>query len=89
MKYMIDTADIDSIKKLYNFFPLSGVTTNPSILKEAGGKLTKTIDNILKVIGSDMIHVQMISQKSKDIVREAKMYKDYFNTDDSYYDKHK
>ncbi len=74
---MIDTADIDLIKKLYSFFPLNGVTTNPSIsiLKEAGGKLSNTIDNILKVIGNNMIHVQMISQKANDIVREAKIYK--------------
>ncbi len=87
MIYMIDTADIDLIKKLYSFFPLSGVTTNPSILKEAGVKLSKTIDNISKVIGNDMIHVQMISQKANDIVREAKIYKDYFNLDNNYYAK--
>ncbi len=87
MIYMIDSADIDSIKKLFGFFPLSGVTTNPSILNEAGGKLSKTIDNILKVIGNNMIHVQMISQKADDIVREAKIYKEYFNLDNNYYAK--
>lgn len=87
MIYMIDTADVDSIRQIYSFFPISGVTTNPSILRDAGGKLSVTIDKILRIIGNSMIHVQVISQKADDIVREAKRYKDYFDLGDNYYAK--
>ena len=33
MKFLIDDADIERIKKLYHYYPIDGVTTNPSILK--------------------------------------------------------
>ena len=36
MKLIIDDADINSIRKLYEYYPVSGVTTNPSILMKAG-----------------------------------------------------
>ena len=36
MKLIIDDANLDTIKGLYEYFPVDGVTTNPTILaKEA------------------------------------------------------
>lgn len=87
MIYMADTADIAALKRLYDFFPLEGVTTNPTILKLAGEKLSVSIENILKVVGQGMIHVQVMSEEADDIVREAKTYKNYFDIGDNYYAK--
>ncbi len=36
MKLLIDDAHIDAIKRLYEFYPIDGVTTNPSILAKSG-----------------------------------------------------
>ncbi|MBN2165123.1 MAG: fructose-6-phosphate aldolase [Marinilabiliaceae bacterium] len=85
MIYMADTADLAALKSLYNFFPLEGITTNPSILKQSGLKLSIAVDSIKKIIGDGMIHVQVISEKAEDIVREAKVYKNYFDMGDNYY----
>ena len=37
MKLIIDDANIEKIKQLYETFPVDGVTTNPSILARTGG----------------------------------------------------
>ncbi len=84
---MADTADIEALKDLYDFFPLEGVTTNPTILKQAGQTLSKAIDEIKKVIGDGMLHIQVMSETAEDIVKEAKKYKTYFDLGDNYYTK--
>jgi fructose-6-phosphate aldolase 2 len=82
---MADTADISALKKLYDFFPIEGVTTNPTILKQSGNTLSKSIRNIQDVIGSGMLHVQTKSETAEDIVREANIYKDYLDMGDNFY----
>ncbi len=85
MIYMADTADISALKDLYDFFPLGGVTTNPTILKNAGLKLSEVVDRVQGIIGNGMLHVQVISDLADDIVREAKVYKNYFDMGDAFY----
>ena len=34
MKILIDNADIQEIQKAYEYFPITGVTCNPTILKK-------------------------------------------------------
>ena len=87
MIYMADTADLDELRKLYRFFPLEGVTTNPTILKQSGMKFSVAIEAIQELVGNGMVHVQMISNNAEDMVREAKKYKSYFDFGDNFYAK--
>lgn len=87
MIYMADTADIDALRSLYSFFPLEGVTTNPTILMQSGYKLSVAIEGIQELVGSGMVHVQMISADAEDMVREAKKYRSYFDFGDNFYAK--
>jgi len=84
---MADTADIKALKELYDFFPLEGVTTNPTILKQSGMKLSVAIDEVSKIVGDGMMHVQVMSSTSDEIVKEAKKYKTYFDLGDNFYAK--
>lgn len=84
---MADTADLDELRKLYTFFPLEGVTTNPTILKHAGYKLSVAVEGIQELVGNGMVHVQMISSEADDMVREAKKYRTYFDFGDNFYAK--
>ena len=34
MRYMIDTANIEEIKDIIEFFPIEGVTTNPTLVSK-------------------------------------------------------
>lgn len=73
MRLLIDDARIDLIDKAYEFHPLCGVTTNPTILAQVGGNNPFDIlRQIREYILDDQLHVQAISRKAKDIVEEAK-----------------
>ncbi|ULB34034.1 MULTISPECIES: transaldolase family protein [Proteiniphilum] len=85
MIYLADTANINEIKDLFTHFPIEGVTTNPTILAHENEPLSKIIPKIQECIGDKMIHVQTISEKADDILREAKCYKDYFQFDNNYF----
>jgi fructose-6-phosphate aldolase 2 len=87
MIYIADTADITALKELYSFFPLEGVTTNPTILKQSGLKLSVAIKQIAEVIGKGMIHVQVLSNTAEEMVKEARKYKEYFGFENNYYAK--
>ena len=87
MIYMADTADIKALKELYDFFPLEGVTTNPTILKQSGMKLSVAIDEVSKIVGDGMMHIQVMSSTADEIVKEAKKYKTYFDLGDNFYAK--
>lgn len=84
---MADTADLNELRELYAFFPLEGVTTNPTILNHTGQKLSIAIEGIQELVGNGMVHVQMISDESDDMVREAKKYRSYFDFGDNFYAK--
>jgi len=87
MIYMADTANLDELRELYSFFPLEGVTTNPTILSHSGRKLSESIQGIQEIAGTGMVHIQMISADSEDMVREAKKYRSYFDFGDNFYAK--
>ena len=87
MIYMADTANLDELRELYSFFPLEGVTTNPTILSHSVHKLSESIQGIQELVGTGMVHVQMISAETDDMVREAKKYRSYFDFGDNFYAK--
>ena len=73
MKLLIDDARLDEIKKVYEFFPAAGVTTNPSILSKVGGNPFDTLKKIRAFIGEESdLHVQAVSRRAEKIVEEAR-----------------
>lgn len=74
MIYILDTADLEEIRHCNEFYPLSGVTTNPSIISKENTEFWKLVKSIQRIIGSDkMIHIQSVQTKSDKIVDEAKL----------------
>lgn len=73
MKFIIDDADIKKVKDVWEYYPADGVTTNPSILAKSGKNPYVVLKEIREVIGNEKeLHVQVISTKAEDMVREAK-----------------
>ena len=73
MKLIIDDADINSIRKLYEYYPVSGVTTNPSILMKAGRNPFEVLKEIRSFIGKEGdLHVQTIAKDADGIVLDAR-----------------
>ncbi|MDR3651337.1 MAG: transaldolase family protein [Paludibacter sp.] len=85
MIYLADTANIDELKELFYYFPLAGVTTNPTIIAAEKRPLSKVLPDIIEIVGDKMLHVQMISNTAEGMVREAKAYKTKYSLGDNYF----
>lgn len=82
MIYILDTADLAAIKHCNEFYPLSGVTTNPSIIAKEKGDFWQILNEIRGVIGNDkMLHVQTVQTTAKKMVEEAKLIKEKIGGD--------
>lgn len=78
MLYILDTADLYAIRHCNEYYPLAGVTTNPSIIaREKKSDSLKLLKDIRKIIGEEkMLHVQTTQDKAEKIVEEAKLLKE-------------
>ncbi|OGI12551.1 transaldolase [Candidatus Micrarchaeota archaeon RBG_16_36_9] len=84
MRIFLDTAKLDEIKKMSNY--IDGVTTNPSLIKEAISEMNvKTrmedyIGKICEITGNGKpVSLEVISTTEKNMVEEAKFLFDKFN----------
>ena len=53
MEYILDTADIAAIRHCNEFYPVSGVTTNPSIIAKEKRDFWEIVKEIRSIIGPD------------------------------------
>ena len=61
MLYLIDTADREKIRHCCEFFPIDGVTTNPTIISKEKTDFGTLIKDIRNIIGADrMLHLSLI-----------------------------
>ena len=72
MKLLIDDANIEKIKRIYEYYAIDGVTTNPSILAKNGKNPYETLKEIREFIGKDAeLHVQVVSNTAKEMIEEG------------------
>lgn len=72
MKLIIDDAHIEQIKKIYEYYPVDGVTTNPTILAASGRKPYDVLHEIRDFIGADAeLHVQVVAKTADAMVEDA------------------
>lgn len=80
MKYYVDTADFNTVKEAFEFFPLEGVTMNPTIaMMDLKGKNIDFFDRAKEVrtfIGDDKeFHIQVVGENAEDMVKDAERLK--------------
>lgn len=72
MKYLIDSASPEAVKKILEYYPAEGVTTNPTIICRENCDLKKMLLEMREVIGGRMLHVQTMQTEAGEMVKEAK-----------------
>lgn len=74
MELILDTANLNKIKRAIDLYPISGVTTNPSIFKkENTSDFFTHFKAIRQVIGFDRtLHIQVIGETANAILADAK-----------------
>lgn len=73
MELLFDTANIEEIKKYVQYYPITGITSNPSILKSEGKiNFFEHLREIRTIIGVDKtLHVQILAQTAEEMLKEA------------------
>lgn len=79
MLYLLDSGSLKDIRYCNEYYPLQGVTTNPSIIAKEmkNGEKTgfwKLLEEIRGIIGPEkMLHVQTVQKQAEGIVEEARL----------------
>ena len=77
MRILLDTANLDDIRYFNTYYPIEGVTTNPTILSKEGGDVVEQLLEIRKIIGEDKeLHVQVTETEFDKIVEEGRLLVD-------------
>ena len=71
MKFFLDTANIDEIKKGVEWGIVDGVTTNPTLVAREGREMEEVIREISKIVKGP-ISAEAVSTNAEEIVEEAR-----------------
>lgn len=73
MQLIIDSANLDDIRDLVDYYPIDGVTTNPSIIVKEKKNFLPLLEEIREIIGCNReLFVQTLADHAEEIVKEAK-----------------
>lgn len=79
MEFYLDTADVKIVKKLYRTFPLSGVTTNPSIIAKEKRPLFDVLAELQDLFGNDgQLFAQVMAREAEAMVEDALRLREKF-----------
>lgn len=71
MKFFLDTANLDELKKAAALGIIDGVTTNPSLIAKEGVPIEDQIRRICGIIDGD-ISAEVVSTTSKEMIEEGR-----------------
>lgn len=71
MFYLLDSANVEQIEKICDIFPISGVTTNPSIITKENKAFFPLLKKIRSVIGNRMLHVQVLGSSAQEMIKDG------------------
>ncbi len=71
MKFFIDTANIDEIKKANDLGMVDGVTTNPTLVSKEGREFTGLIKEICGIVDGP-VNAEVVSVDAEGMIREGK-----------------
>jgi transaldolase len=71
MKFFIDTADVEEIRKAHAMGVLDGVTTNPSLLAKVGRGLEETIREICSIVDGP-VSAECVSLEAPELIKEGR-----------------
>ena len=75
MKIFLDTSDVNVIKHHYQTGLVDGVTTNPTLMMQAGRNPVEVISEISSLFNSDAsISAEVVADSAKDMIKQAEQY---------------
>ena len=84
MEILLDTANVEKIRKYNEILNLTGVTCNPTIISKEKGDFWKILEEIRSVIGGKQLHVQVTAQDYEGMLREADVIANRLGAENTY-----
>lgn len=80
MELYVDTADLDVIKEVAEYYPIDGFTTNPKILANASRPVEELMKEYREYVKANdyKIFFQVTAEKAEDMFAQAKALYEYF-----------
>lgn len=72
MKFFLDTANMEEIKRIYRLGLVDGVTTNPSIIAKEGRNFEEVVKEIAHLVKAP-VSAEVISLKAEEMIKEARL----------------
>lgn len=72
MRFFIDTADVDAIRKANDMGFIDGVTTNPSLIAKEGKDFHATIKEIAAIVDGP-ISAEVLAEDAEGMIREGRV----------------
>lgn len=72
MKFFLDTANLEEIKKVKDMGLLDGVTTNPTLIAKEGVDFKKRVSDICQLCEGP-VSVEAVAREGENIVKEARI----------------
>ena len=73
MLCFIDSANLDAIRECVEYYPVDGVTTNPTIISREKTAFTPLLRSIREIIGNErLLHVQVTAAEAAGMISEAR-----------------
>ena len=75
MKIFLDTSDVKVIRKYCETGLIDGVTTNPTLMKQAGRNPVEVISEISSLFNADAsISAEVVADSAEDMIKQAEKY---------------
>src|SRR5919205_1823442 len=71
MKFFLDTANLDELKKAASWGIVDGVTTNPTLIAKEGRPIEEQVRMICDIVDGD-ISAEVVSTESKGMIEEGR-----------------
>jgi transaldolase len=71
MKFFVDTADVEEIKKLLGTGMVDGVTTNPSLIAKSGRDFKEVIKEICDLLPNSPVSAEVVATDYEGMVEEG------------------
>ncbi len=74
MKFFVDIADVEEIRKAVELGVCDGVTTNPTLVMKSGKSNEEAVKEIAAAVGDRPVSVEGIGETAEEIVKEAEEF---------------
>lgn len=71
MKFFIDTADVEEIRKAHSMGVLDGVTTNPSLVAKTGRRFREVLEEIVQIVDGP-VSAEVVSLQAEEMIAEGR-----------------